>query len=288
MEQAYGALFLDNVNRFFDLSLYPSLAGDDLGGLRSLSVEREGKQVYALAVSPAQSGGTPVFTMTAPYALTLGTAQAKSEILTPLRELAGADALAKPEDLTPYGLADGAGRFTLTYADGTSAVIRVGRQEGTGTYVFREGSDVLMLVPTANLSFFYDTALQVVGQNLVSVSLGDLASLRIGDHVYRISGTPPALEVTLDGEEELLDNFQNGVYTALNRISIQDAWDGTGQTVPLLEMQVETTCGDGTARTADYAFYELEGRRCGVAVNGQPAFLCSRSAVQALAEAALG
>ena len=42
---------------------------------------------------------------------------------------------------------------------------------------------------------------------------------------------------------------------------------------------------DGTTRTTDYAFYELEDRRCGVAVNGQPVFICSRSAVQALVEA---
>ena len=78
-----------------------------------------------------------------------------------------------------------------------------------------------------------------MGQNLVSVSLGDLASLRIGDHTYQISGTPPALKITLDGSEEPLDAFQNGVYTALNRISVQGAWDGGEKTEPLLKMQIE-------------------------------------------------
>ena len=44
MDQAYGAIFLNNVNRFYDLSLYPSLIGDDLGGLRGFLWSGEGSK----------------------------------------------------------------------------------------------------------------------------------------------------------------------------------------------------------------------------------------------------
>ena len=224
--------------------------------------------------------------MEEPYSLVLGINQARDEILTPLRELEGTEIVPKPEDLSVYALADRSNCFTLTYQDGSAAVIRVGRQEGSGTYVLREDTGLVMLAPTANLSFFHDTALQVVGQNLVDIPMGNLISLQIGDRVYQLSGTPPALCVTLDGAEQPLGEFQNGVYTALNRITLQGEWNGAGQGELLIEAAVQAGYAGGSAQTTAYAFYVLEGRRCGVAVNGQPAFLCSQSAVQRLIDAA--
>ena len=223
--------------------------------------------------------------MTAPYSMALGITQAKNEILTPLRELKGIQVIDQPEDLEVYALADRSNFFALTYADGSTAAIRVGKQEGSATYVLREDTGMVMLVPTANLSFFYDTALQVVGQNLVNVSMGNLMALQIGDHVYRISGTPPTLNVTLDGAELPLEEFQNGVYTVLNRISLQGEWDGAEQGEPQLEMVIQTGYADETSQVTTYSFFFLDSRRCGVAVNGQPAFLCSQSVVQQLIDA---
>lgn len=287
MDRAYAQLFLDRVDRFFDRSLYPSLEGDGVCSLCSVTVQREGKTVYTLRLdSASQDGGTAVFSMEEPYSLVLGINQARDEILTPLRELEGTEIVPKPEDLSVYALADRSNCFTLTYQDGSAAVIRVGRQEGSGTYVLREDTGLVMLAPTANLSFFHDTALQVVGQNLVDIPMGNLISLRIGDRVYQLSGTPPALCVTLDGAEQPLGEFQNGVYTALNRITLQGEWNGAGQGELLIEAAVQAGYAGGSAQTTAYAFYVLEGRRCGVAVNGQPAFLCSQSAVQRLIDAA--
>jgi hypothetical protein len=151
--------------------------------------------------------------------------------------------------------------------------------------VYCENSGMVMLVPTANLSFFYDTALDVVGQELVDVSMGNLLALQIGNHVYQLSGTSPALEVTLDGEEQSLEDFQNGVFTALNRITLQGEWAGTETGALLLEAAIQTSSADTATQLTTYAFYSLEGRRCGVAVNGQPAFLCSQSAVEQLINA---
>lgn len=288
MDRAFAQLLLSNVDRFFDLSLYPSLDGEGVRRLRSVEVQREGSPVYTLRLSSAsQDGSTAVFSMTAPYSLTLGISQAKNEILTPLRELKGIEVVDQPGDLEIYALSDRRSCFILTFEDGSASAIRVGKQEGTGTYVLCEDTGLVMLVPTANLSFFYDTALQVVGQNLVNVSMGNLKTLRIGNHAYRISGTPPALNVTLDGAEQPLEEFQNGVFTALNRISIQGEWDGAeAQEEPLLEAAIQTGYADETTQETTYSFYALENRRCGVAVNGRPAFLCSRSAVQQMIRAA--
>ncbi len=288
MDRIYAQQLLRNVDRFFDLSLYPSLAGEGVCGLRSIEVQRNGVPVYTLRLSFAsQDGSTAVFSMTAPYSLTLGIHQAKNEILTPLRELKGTQVIGQPGDLEAYGLSDRGSCFILTFEDGSTAAIRVGAQAGTETYVLREDTGMVMLVPTANLSFFYDTALQVVGQNLVDVSMGNLTALQIGDHVYQISGTPPTLNVTRDGTEQSLEEFQNGVYTALNRISLQGEWDGAeAHGAPLAEMVIQTKYADETTQTASYAFFALENRLCGVAVNGEPAFLCSQSAVQQLIGAA--
>ena len=283
MDRTYAQQLLNNVDLFFDLALYPSLTGDGVCNLRSVEVQRNGKPVYALQLSAAsQDGSTAVLSMTAPYSMALGITQAKNEILTPLRELKGIQVIDQPEDLEVYALADRSNFFALTYADGSTAAIRVGKQEGSATYVLREDTGMVMLVPTANLSFFYDTALQVVGQNLVNVSMGNLMTLQIGDHVYRISGTPPTLNVTLDGTELPLEEFQNGVYTVLNRISLQGEWDGAEQGEPQLEMVIQTGYADETSQVTTYSFFFLDSRRCGVAVNGQPAFLCSQSVVQQL------
>lgn len=287
MDRAYAQQFLGNVDRFFDLSLYPSLAGEGVCGLRGVEVQRDGIPVYTLQLSSAsQDGSTAVFSMTAPYSLALGINQAKNEILTPLRELKGIQVIDQPEDLEVYALADRSNCFILTYEDGSTSAIRVGKQEGSATYVLREDTGMVMLVPSVNLSFFYDTALQVVGQNLVNVSMGNLKALQIGNHVYQISGTPPTLNVTLDGAEQPLEEFQNGVFTALNRISLQGEWDGAeAQGEPLFEVAVQIGYADETTQLTTYSFFTLENRRCGVAVNGYPAFLCSQSAVQQLIDA---
>ncbi len=286
MDRAYAQVLVDNVDRFFDLSLYPSLDGENIGALRTLSVQRSGALAYEVQVSSDfQDSGSVILSMTSPYSLILGMNQARNEILTPLLALAGVDVIPQPEELSSYALSDRSNCFTLAYQDGTSAVIRVGKQVGTGTYVFCEDSGLVMLVPTANLSFFYDTALQVVGQNLVEVSMGDLTSLQIGNYIYRISGTAPALDVTLNGAEQSLEKFQNGVYAALNRVSLQGEWNGPKAGEPLLEMVMQIGQSDASLQMA-YAFFPLEGNRCGIAVNGQPAFLCSQSAMQQLIDAA--
>lgn len=285
MDRAYAQVLLDNVDRFFDLSLYPSLDGERISTLRSLSVQRNGVLAYEVhASSDSKDSSSVILSMTAPYSLVLGMNQARNEILTPLGALAGVDVIPQPDELSSYALSDRSNCFTLTYQDGTSAVIRVGKQVGTETYVLCEDSGLTMLVPTANLSFFYDTALRVVGQNLVEVSMGDLASLQIGNDIYRISGTAPALDVTLNGAAQSLEEFQNGVYAALNRISLLGEWNGPKAGEPLLEMSMQTGQMDETLQMT-YAFFSLEGNRCGIAVNGQPAFLCSQSAVQQLIDA---
>ncbi|WP_369283243.1 DUF4340 domain-containing protein [Oscillibacter sp. GMB15532] len=286
MDRTYAQALLDNVDHFFDLSLYPSLDEERIGALRSLSVQRNGVLAYEVhASSDSKDSSSVILSMTAPYSLILGMNQARNEILMPLGALAGVDVIPQPDELSSYALSDRSNRFTLTYQDGTSAVIRVGKQVGTETYVLCEDSGLVLLVPTANLCFFYDTALEVVGQNLVEVSMGDLSSLQIGNDIYRISGTAPALDVTRNDAKQSLEEFQNGVYAALNRISLLGEWNGPTEGEPLLEMVMQTGQMDESLKMT-YAFFPLEGHRCGVAVNGQPAFLCSQSAVQQLIDAA--
>lgn len=97
MDRIYAQQLLRNVDRFFDLSLYPSLAGEGVCGLRSIEVQRNGVPVYTLRLSfTSQDGSTAVFSMTAPYSLTLGIHRAKNEILTPLRELKGTQVIGQP------------------------------------------------------------------------------------------------------------------------------------------------------------------------------------------------
>ncbi len=286
MERTYAQVLLDNIDRFFDLSLYPSLDGERIGALRSLSVQRNGVLAYEVhASTDYKDSSSVILSMAAPYALILGINQARNEILTPLRALTGVDVITQPDELSSYALSDRSNCFTLSYQDGTSAVIRVGKQVGTETYVLCEDSGLVMLVPTANLSFFYDTALQVVGENLIEVSMGNLTSLQIGTDIYRVSGTAPALVVTRNGAEQSLEEFQNGVYAAVNRISLQGEWNGPKEGGPLLEMKLQLGQMD-EALQMTYAFFPLEGRRCGITVNGQPAFLCSLTAVQQLIDAA--
>ena len=275
MDFAYGQMLLSDVSGFFDMRLYPSVESDSGDALQALRVQREGLSAYE--VSFTHTDNTMIASIDSPYQFTLDAVQARNAILTPLRQLKGVSAVSCGEDLSPYGLADDRNSFTLTYDGGTSVVIRVGRQEGNETYVLREDTGTVLRVPTANLSFFYASALQVAGQNLLTVSAGDLQTLQIGSHQFVLSGTPPQLTVLRDGEELPLEQFQNEVLTALNRISIQGEWNGAGQGSLLLTMRVQTRYG-----SADYTFYDLEGRQCGVAINGNPTFLCTGTAVQQL------
>ncbi len=282
MSDAYAEPFLQSVERFFDLTLYPSLEGDGAGALRTIEIRRDGQTVLRLRqTAVSDTGATVWFSLTEPWRMLIGADPVKSALLTPLRELEGVSVLeGAPED---YGLTTAGDSFTLTYADGTAVTVLTGPREGDTVPVAAADGDTVLLVPAASLAFMDMTAADVLGGRLLALNITDIETLTLGSHVFRIESGAGAVSVTRDGESVDAAAFQNTVFTALGRISIGgELAPGEPTGDEALHIHVGTRLGEDI----DLSFCQTEGRRYAVTVNGQLAVWCDRAAVSALLEAA--
>jgi len=188
------------------------------------------------------------------------------------------------EDLAAYGLTEDAPTLTLTYDDGTTATLRLGSQEGSGTYVLSAETGMVVTVPTAELSFVYDSPADIVGTNLLALNLNAISAVSLNGRTYALSGNGTDLTVTADGAAMAAGDFQDTVFKALNGISIQGGYtDADPKGERLLTAEVRTRIGSETVRLD---FYAIDSRRCAVAVDGTTAFWCNTVAVNTLLTAA--
>ena len=282
MSDGYAEPFLQNVQRFFDLTLYPSLEGEGAASLRGVQVRRDGRSVYSLRrTAVSDTGATVWFSLTEPWRMLIGADPVKSALLTPLRQLEGLSVLeGGPED---YGLSPEGDSFTLTYDDGSAVTVLVGPRQGDTVPVAAADGDMVLLVPAASLAFMDMDAADVLGGRLLALNITDIETLTLGSHVFRIEGGAGAVSVTRDGESVDADGFQNTLFTALGRISIGgELTAGAPTEDEALHIRIGTRLGEDI----DLSFCQTEGRRYAVTVNGQLAVWCDRAAVSALLEAA--
>lgn len=87
--------------------------------------------------------------------------------------------------------------------------------------------------------------------------------------------------VQVSGSSEISEEeFRRNVLEPLNGISIQGSYSGEEQPGELrLEIMIQTNLNN---EKVSLQFYQLEGRRCAIYVDGQPAFWCSQTPVDAL------
>lgn len=275
MSKEYAQIFLDDVGRFYDLSLLPAL---DTQHLRTIAVRQGESVTYQLQQVAASENGTVLYyALTAPFRLLIGTEQLNEAILTPLSRLSGVKMLSKTEDLSQYGLDDSAPVLTLTYDDGTTVTLRIGREEDNVTYVLSQESGMAVAVPSDSVSFASGSVQDIVGENLLSLNLNVVSAVSVNGTRYTVQEQG----VQVSGSEEMsTEEFQKNVLEPLNGISLQGNYSG-GDTLGdlLLEISVETNLND---ETMSLQFYQLAGRRCAIYVDGQPAFWCSQTPVDAL------
>lgn len=285
MSSQYAELFLADVANYYNLSLYPSLEDGGMGQLSAITVRRDGKTAWQLErVAYLQDSGLAYFTMTEPVRLLIGTTQFTNHIQSSLEALAGTRLVPEVEDLAAYGLTEDAPTLTLTYDDGTTATIQVGAQEGSTTYVMSVDTGMVVTVPSGEISFIYDSPADVVGKNLLSLNLNAISSVKLNGRTYTLSGSGTDLSVTADASAMDAGTFQDTVFKALNSISIQGTYeDGIPTGEHLLEVRLQTRIGD-EAILLD--FYEIDSRRCAIAVNGTAAFWCNTVAVNTILSAA--
>ena len=281
MAAAYADLFLGSVERFLDLSLYPSLEGSALADLTGIEVQRDGETAYRLRQAAASSsGGTVYFSLEAPWQLLLGTEPVKRSLLTPLRQLEGAAVLeGGPED---YGLTAESDSIRLSYRNGTSVTVLAGGRDGEYTPVTAEGSGVVLSVPTASLAFMDASAEEVMGRVLLRLNINDIKTLTLNQHTYEIESGAGQLRVTRDGEPCDAAVFQNTVFSALNHISTGGPC-GDAAGAELLRLHIASNVA---GEAIEMVFRQMDGRRCAVEINGQTAVWCDLAAVSALLDAA--
>ncbi len=283
MKSSDAQVFIGATDRFYDLRLLKTADGVFGENPKRITVTREGKTVYSIEAS-GENEDSAHFFMKEPYAGPIDPVHVRDLLLTPLASLRGIEVIRNTKEESALGFTGEENSFSVTYESGSSVRILVGTEEGVKTYVKREDSGLVMTVPTANLSFYFGSATDVTGDALIVAPLGNLKRLTIGSLVYEIRGTAPDLTVTCDGADMPLQAFQSSVYTALSRISVLGEWDGAEEMgkEPVLTVKVLCAYGEKPAPEVTYAFYELTGNRYGVSVDGQPAFLCSRSAADAM------
>ena len=136
MDEGYARPFLSPVDRFLDLTLYPSLEGAEIGNLKGVEVRRGGETAYRLRQVAAGEGGTAYFALEEPWGLLLGAEPVKDALLTPLRQLEGVRAL--EGDPESYGLTEESDALCLTYGDGSTVTVLVGPREEIGRASCRE------------------------------------------------------------------------------------------------------------------------------------------------------
>ena len=282
MESDYARPFLSGAEQFLDLTLYPSLEGEAVGDLKAVEVRRDGETAYRLRQISAGEGSTAYYALEAPWKLLLGAEPVKSALLTPLRELEGIRVL--EGDPADYGLTEASDCVRLTYGDGSAVTVLVGPREGEHTAVTAEGSGLVMQVPTAGLSFMDAAAEEIMGRVLLRLNIHDVESLTVNGRVYEISGGAGDLEVTRDGEPCDAAQFQNTVFSALNRMSVGGPLEGdTAAGETLLDLRVWTRV---EGEEISLVFRRMDGRRCAVEINGQTAVWCDLAAAGALLDAA--
>lgn len=283
MDAAQAALYLANIYDFLDLAVYPALDGSAIHSLREITVSRAQQTAYRLSVAAANEEGTTVYlSLDAPWHMLLGAGQAKDAILTPLRQLKGVSV----SDLSPAesGLTETADTLRLAWQDGTETTVLVGSRADDLTPVMAAGGEHVLLVPTATLSFMDAEAADIAGGNLLNLNINDISALTIGARRYDVFAKSGSVSVTKDGAAYDETDFQNTIFTALNKLSIGGAY--TQEQVPateLLHIKIETTIAD---ETIELGFYQLDGRRCAVSVNGTMAVWCDLIAISALLPAA--
>lgn len=279
MEHAQAGLYLSNINQFLDLTLYPSLDDSAVKTLAEIEVCRDGKTRYRLRqVYANEDGSTVYYAMAAPWKLLLGANQAKANLLTPLRQLKGVSV----SKLTSAqsGLAVSSDWFRLTWQDGSSTTVLVGNRTEETTPVMAAGSGRVVYVPTASLSFMDADAIEIIGKNLLSLNINDLDTLTLNGRHYAVRTENGAVNIERDGAVYDAAAFQNTIFAALNRISIQGPYTEEAPAGEvLLHIEIATHIA---SETIDLAFYRLDGRKCAVSVNGQMAVWCDLAAVRQL------
>lgn len=280
MDEGYARPFLSPVDRFLDLTLYPSLEGAEIGNLKGVEVRRGGETAYRLRQVAAGEGGTAYFALEEPWGLLLGAEPVKDALLTPLRQLEGVRAL--EGDPESYGLTEESDALCLTYGDGSTVTVLVGPREGEHTAVTAEGSGLVMQVPTAGLSFMDAAAEEIMGRVLLRLNIHDVKALTVNEHVYEIANSAGQLAITRNGAACDAALFQNTLFSALNRISIDGSLEeAAGE--ELLRVHVRSAIG---GEEISLVFRRLDGRRCAVEINGQTAVWCDLAAASALLDAA--
>lgn len=275
MGKEYAELFLDDVGRFYDLSLLPNL---DMQHLQTIAVRQGEKLVYQLEqVAASENGAVFYYALTEPFRLLIGTQQLSEEILTPLSSLSGVNMLPAAEDLSQYGLDAASPVLTLSYDDGTAVSLQLGREEDGFTYVRSQESGMVVTVPSESVAFAYGTAQDIVGNTLLSLNMNVITDISVNDTHYVVQEQG----VQVSGSSEISEEeFRRNVLEPLNGISIQGSYSGEEQPGELrLEIMIQTNLNN---EKVSLQFYQLEGRRCAIYVDGQPAFWCSQTPVDAL------
>lgn len=286
MDTGTADLFLESFDRFYDLSILPSLEGEDLKGLTEIALYAQGEEVWRLTQRKASETTNLVYyDMTSPVALRLGREQVEDELLTPLASLTG-EALveAGPEDLSVYSLDDPAWTLELTVEGEEYRALFAESETDGSLYAMTEGSSIVVLVSDTAAEFLDDTYLDVIGDNIFDYNINDVSELRVTSggetRVWSVDSSGSEISVTREGEAIESSDFLT-LITELNDLLIGGACDSEAGDL-VLSVEIELTDEDPQV----YEFYELEDRKCAVAVNGTVLFWCYRTAADSIAEAA--
>lgn len=275
MGEEYAQIFLADVGRFYDLSLLPAL---DAQHLKSIVVRQGESTIYQLEQVAASANETVFYyALTDPFRLLIGTEQLQEKILTPLSELSGINMFPKTEDLSQYGLDASSPVLTLSYDDGTAVTLQIGQEEDGKSYVLSRESGMVVTVPAESVAFARGTAQDIVGATLLSLNVNDVSSISINGVDYEVGEQ----NVQMSGSESIsTEEFRQKVLDPLNQISIQGSYfEEVPQGTVLLDVSIQTRLNGEHIKLQ---FYQMENRKCAIYVDGQPAFWCSQTPVDAL------
>lgn len=270
-------LFLRPLEQFYDLSLYPSLAGEELSKLTEVELLADGEICWHLGREEADGAD---FILLEPVELRVSQEHLEQTLLEELKVLQGSHLVeVDPADLSPYGL-DVPRKVLRLQIAGSEYQVLLGSESEEGVYAMALDRKLVVSLKTEGLGFLDSGYMEICGSQLMDYNIHRVVSLNFeSEEVFlpcELAVEENQVHARVEGTELEEEAFL-AFFEKLNLLSMGGGYEGEAGAL-LLRLTYGLTGGDSQV----YEFYELEDRQCAVAVNGRLLFWCYRSQVEEL------
>ncbi len=285
MDAERAGLFLKPLERFYDLSLYPSLAGEALLELDQVELLTNGELCWQLCREESKETEGGAFALTEPASLRVSQEHLEQTLLLELQELQGSSLVeTEATDLSLYGLDNPRWELGLQIA-GVDYRVLFGHDSQDGVYAMTSGQGMVISVKRERLGFLEYGYPEICGSRIMDYNIHQVAALSLesAQASFRCEIAVEEGEVHARlGDRELPEEGFLALFERLNLLSMGGACgEEAGELLFTLRYEL---AGGGTQV---YEFYDLGDRQCAVAVNGKVLFWCYASQLEELGAQAL-